>query len=492
MPARDRTQALGWLTVATNIGVTLGAAAGSLSRNLGPHAPGFLAATLCFVNIAVGFFWLSEPPAHEEPAGAPAPAARRSVRRSIFEVLRHPLAPVSSLVWIYAVGMMAFFAMNSIFGLYLGDLFGVTENTIGYFFVYIGGLNVAVRAFLLGPAVRRFGEVGALRLGALTLVAGLLILPAMQSLPLLALAVVLRAGGHRAPLPRDHGARLAPGAPARGGPGARRPAVLRRRLADGGPADGRPRRPARPALPLLDRRDADARRLGPHPPGARGARAEAGRPRRRWPRSRRARHPKGRKPSSRLSRPSAAAALCWRNHKTAQGVTQCLHAARPPSPPYSSPAPSWRLSVPPPARVEVLIRQTAPVFGAASRLVPEKGEWQVSLSYRDLDSDTHYSGSEHQRVREREQTFVVNTQQALDIGVSYAATERLSFTLGIPLVRASWAVPTPIRPVPGPREKQEAEVVGDVSLTGRYWLFAPETRHVCWGSASRCRPASTT
>ena len=190
VPARDRTQALGWLTVATNIGVTLGAAAGSLSRNLGPHAPGFLAATLCFVNIAVGFFWLSEPPPHEEPAGAPAPAARRSVRRSIFEVLRHPLAPVSSLVWIYAVGMMAFFAMNSIFGLYLGDLFGVTENTIGYFFVYIGGLNVAVRAFLLGPAVRRFGEVGALRLGALTLVAGLLILPAMPSLPLLALAVL--------------------------------------------------------------------------------------------------------------------------------------------------------------------------------------------------------------------------------------------------------------------------------------------------------------
>jgi MFS family permease len=191
VPAPDRTQALGWLTVATNIGVTLGAAAGSLSRNLGPHAPGLVAATLCFVNIAVGFLWLSEPPPHEEPAGAPAPAARRSVRRSIYEVLRHPLAPVSSLVWIYAVGMMAFFAMNSIFGLYLGDLFGVTENTIGYFFVYVGGLNVVMRAFLLGPAVRRFGEVGALRLGALALIAGLLLLPLMKNLPLLALAVVL-------------------------------------------------------------------------------------------------------------------------------------------------------------------------------------------------------------------------------------------------------------------------------------------------------------
>ena len=125
----------------------------------------------------------------------------------------------------------------------------------------------------------------------------------------------------------------------------------------------------------------------------------------------------------------------------------------------------------------MLIRQTAPVFGAASRLVPERGEWQVSLSYRGLDSDTHYSGSEHQRVREREQTYVINTQQALDIGVSYAASDRLSFSLGVPIVKASWAVPTPIRPAPGPRAKQEANGLGDVSLTGRYWAFAPESRH---------------
>lgn len=125
----------------------------------------------------------------------------------------------------------------------------------------------------------------------------------------------------------------------------------------------------------------------------------------------------------------------------------------------------------------MLIRQTAPVFGAASRLVPEKGEWQVSLSYRGLDSDTHYSGSEHQRVREREKTYVINTQQALDIGVAYAVNDRLGFSLGIPLLKASWAVPTPIRPVPGPRAKQEASGLGDVSLTGRYWAFAPESRH---------------
>ena len=117
------------------------------------------------------------------------------------------------------------------------------------------------------------------------------------------------------------------------------------------------------------------------------------------------------------------------------------------------------------------------MFGAASKLVPAKGEWQVSLSYRGLDSDTHFSGTEHQRYRERLGTNVVNTQQALDLGVSYAASERLGFTLGVPVVKSSWAVPTPISPTPGPRAKQEASGLGDVSLTGRYWVFAPESRH---------------
>ncbi|MFL6235568.1 MAG: transporter [Thermoanaerobaculia bacterium] len=117
------------------------------------------------------------------------------------------------------------------------------------------------------------------------------------------------------------------------------------------------------------------------------------------------------------------------------------------------------------------------MFGAASRLVPAKGEWQMSLSYRDLNSDVHYSGTEHQRYRERLGTNVINTQQALDIGVSYAASDRLSFSLGVPVVKASWSIPSPTAPVPGPRARQETSGLGDVSLTGRYWVFAPESRH---------------
>jgi hypothetical protein len=116
------------------------------------------------------------------------------------------------------------------------------------------------------------------------------------------------------------------------------------------------------------------------------------------------------------------------------------------------------------------------VFGVDSELVPEKGKWQVSLNYRGLKSDVHYNGTQRQRQREREATYVINTQQAFGIGVSYAVNDRLSFTLGVPITRSSWAVPTPIRPVPGPRAKQEAGGLGDVSLTSHYWLAPPQSQ----------------
>lgn len=118
------------------------------------------------------------------------------------------------------------------------------------------------------------------------------------------------------------------------------------------------------------------------------------------------------------------------------------------------------------------------MFGADSQPVPAAGAWQVSMSYRTLTSDVHYSGSEEQTHRESDRTFVINEQRALDVGVTYAVTDRFNLALGIPVIEASWSLPTPISPLPpGPRAEQNASGLGDVSLTGRYWLLPPDRRH---------------
>ena len=174
----ERTKALGWLTAATSAGVMIGPASGSLATNLGPEGPGFLAAGLCILNILFAWKWLPEPKRHSGATAEMAvQAPRRSLRGSLWEVLRHPAAPVSALIWVYAIGMMAFMAMNAVLALYLKDSFGVTEKTIGYFYAYVGSISLVMRALILGPMVRRFGEIGVTRLGAASLVLGLAGIP---------------------------------------------------------------------------------------------------------------------------------------------------------------------------------------------------------------------------------------------------------------------------------------------------------------------------
>lgn len=175
MSPEDRASGLGWLTAATSAGVMIGPAVGSLSTTLGEAAPGVFAAGLCLVNVVFAIRWLREPARQKEE---PEPGRQRPrLRRAFFDVLRHPTSPVASLIWIYAIGMMAFMAMTTMLPLYLGEAFGITKQTIGWFFVYVGAVGVIMRAILLGPAVRRFGEVMVVRLGALSLVVGLTLIP---------------------------------------------------------------------------------------------------------------------------------------------------------------------------------------------------------------------------------------------------------------------------------------------------------------------------
>jgi multidrug resistance protein len=185
----ERAKALGWLTAATSAGVMIGPAMGSLATNISQEAPGFLAAALCVLNVLSAWQWLPEPH-REAPAPDAKPVPRRSLRSSFWQVLRHPAAPVPSLIWIYAFGMMAFMAMNAVLALHLKDSFGVTEKTIGFFFAYVGAISLVMRGLLLGPAVRRFGEVGVTRLGALSLVVGLAAIPLVNTLAGLAVVVI--------------------------------------------------------------------------------------------------------------------------------------------------------------------------------------------------------------------------------------------------------------------------------------------------------------
>lgn len=184
-------KALGWVTAATSAGVMLGPALGSLAFKLGQSAPGFIAAGLCVLNFVFAWRWLPEPEREDDGEGDAEMPQRVAIWRSLFEVLRRPSGPVTSLIWIYSIAMMAFMSMNGVLALYLEAVFGVTEVTIGYLYVFVGAVSLVMRAVALGRIVDRLGEVRTLRLGALSLCLGLAALPLPRSIWTFGLAVAL-------------------------------------------------------------------------------------------------------------------------------------------------------------------------------------------------------------------------------------------------------------------------------------------------------------
>lgn len=132
----------------------------------------------------------------------------------------------------------------------------------------------------------------------------------------------------------------------------------------------------------------------------------------------------------------------------------------------------------------MLIRQNAPVFGANGSVYQQPGDWQVTLSSRNLVSNDHFSGTVEQHQRQAVQSYVNNIQNLLDIGVSRALTRRITVSLGIPFVDSSWALRDPAFPFPQERREivQHGRGIGDISVTGRMWVLDPDT-HEAWNVA---------
>lgn len=167
----ERAKALGWITASTSAGVMIGPAIGSLTVGWSTAAPGVIAAGFCVANMLFTWRWLREARAVDRSKPRPKP---KRLLAEVAQVLRHPSVPVHSLIWIYTAGMMAFMSMTGIMALYLDAEFGITEQTIGWFYVCVGAVSVVMRGLILGRLVQALGEVRVLRLGALGLGLGMI------------------------------------------------------------------------------------------------------------------------------------------------------------------------------------------------------------------------------------------------------------------------------------------------------------------------------
>jgi MFS family permease len=201
---QDRARALGWLSATTNLGVALGPVLGSFALALGKYdlmpgsatvqmgraAPGIIAAGLCLLNIAFAARYLTESRDSAERQSANSQPRRKS-REVIWRVISHSGEPSSRLIWTYAIAIGAFQGSFSVLALFLNARFQVTEQTIGYFFMYIGSISVFTRVLLLGRMVDWLGEAKLSRLGLVLLAAGVVGMPLAHNLWTLGITVAL-------------------------------------------------------------------------------------------------------------------------------------------------------------------------------------------------------------------------------------------------------------------------------------------------------------
>jgi multidrug resistance protein len=191
-PPDQRTKSLGWLSAVTSFGAVVGPAIGSLlDQAAGRSAPGLAAAVLAALIAAFAWRFLRE---SREPrtSGAFHPAQPPMLGRvALRRVVSHPSEPASRLIWIYAIAIGAFYGTGPTMPLLLSARLGVTEHTIGYFFMYFGAMGVIARAGLLGWVLGWLGEARLSRLGIVLLAAGLVLLSVAHGYPVLITSMTL-------------------------------------------------------------------------------------------------------------------------------------------------------------------------------------------------------------------------------------------------------------------------------------------------------------
>ena len=179
---------MGLVGAAFGLGFIFGPAIGGYLSKYGYQMPSFFAAALSLANFAAAWFVLPE---SHKAAGAGRPRLTRL--QAIQAAATRPGVP--QLLLIFFIVTAAFSAFEATFALFSEKRFGFTATTIGYVFAYVGVVLSLVQGGLVGRAAKALGERKILPPAILTLAAGLALVGAAYTLPVLLLSCALLAIG---------------------------------------------------------------------------------------------------------------------------------------------------------------------------------------------------------------------------------------------------------------------------------------------------------
>jgi predicted MFS family arabinose efflux permease len=151
-PPEQRAKGLGVIGAGFGVGFVVGPMLGGIAAQFGPRVPFFLAAALALCNAAA--IWMLLPETRDARRTEHMAHVQRGMLR---QVLGQP--GVAFPVALYVVAVLAMSMIYATFALFLKARFGLTEKGTGFAFAALGVIGVVCQLRLVGPAVRRFGEV---------------------------------------------------------------------------------------------------------------------------------------------------------------------------------------------------------------------------------------------------------------------------------------------------------------------------------------------
>jgi MFS family permease len=201
----ERPRLLGFIGAAFGLGFVAGPAIGALAALGGPRTPFLVAAALAACNAVVAIVRLPEtreavatpasaPAGEWREAGGPADAAREGAAEGELTPDRRRKR-LARLLVVAFTSLVAFSAFEATFALFGERRLDLRLASTGAVFAGIGLAVVLANTGLVAPAVRRLGELGALRLGLGLNAVGLALLAVTRSWAMLVPALLALTAG---------------------------------------------------------------------------------------------------------------------------------------------------------------------------------------------------------------------------------------------------------------------------------------------------------
>lgn len=158
---QHRAKAFGLVGVGFGLGFILGPALGGILGDIDSRLPFWVAGALSLLNAAYGVFVLPE--SLPKDRRSPLHLRKANPIGALQLLSSHP--QLLGLAGVSLIASLAHIALPSTFVLYADYRYGWSQSMIGMALAAVGVFSAIVQGLLVGPAVQRFGERGALLFG---------------------------------------------------------------------------------------------------------------------------------------------------------------------------------------------------------------------------------------------------------------------------------------------------------------------------------------